>query len=59
MADLRVNKIPSDLLFDLKVMALDKQVTLRKLVIDQLTLVSTRHMVTKISLNSKRRAGAK
>lgn len=37
MADLRVNNIDSDLLFDLKVMALDEQTTLRQLVIDILT----------------------
>jgi len=54
MADLRVNAIPSELLFDLKVMALDKDVTLRKLVIDLLTLASTRHMVTKIDLKARK-----
>ena len=37
MADLRVNEIDSDLMFDLKILALDEQKTLRQLVIDILT----------------------
>lgn len=34
MADLRVNDIDADLLYDLKVIALDRQITLRQIVID-------------------------
>jgi len=37
MPDLRVNEIDSDLMFDLKILALDEQKTLRQLVIDILT----------------------
>jgi hypothetical protein len=37
MADLRVNDIDSDLLFDLKILALDEQTTLRELVVRVLT----------------------
>ena len=37
MADLRVNDIDSDLLFDLKMIALDNKKTLRELVLDVLT----------------------
>ena len=44
MPDLRINQIDSELLFDLKVMALDKDTTLRQLVIDLLSSASTRHM---------------
>ena len=37
MADLRVNDIDRDLLFDLKILALDEQTTLRELVVKVLT----------------------
>jgi hypothetical protein len=43
MPDLRVNNVESELLFDLKVMALDKQTTLRQLVIDLLTKAAKAH----------------
>jgi hypothetical protein len=42
MADLRVNEIDADLLYDLKVIALDQQIPLRQLVIDVLTAFRNR-----------------
>ena len=46
MADLRVNEVDQDLLFDLKVIALDQQTTLRQLVIDVLTAFRNRKAQT-------------
>ena len=43
MADLRVNDVPSELMFDLKVMALDGQTTLRALVIEVLKAATIAH----------------
>lgn len=47
MRNLRVNNVTSDLIFDLKVMALDKDLSLRELVIEILTAASTKHMASK------------